>query len=134
MKCYHGYWPVLAIIKQYLGNVKKNLARDLEAEQDDTRLPGSKKCRKAKDRKQEAFNKVPKCSLDDSDSGSDDTEKSDDERLDDYEVDSEDDSEEDDSEDDSVDLEDDKAEMDIYEDYAKEVDQETLLVDKSVEY
>ena len=31
MKSYHGYWPVLAIIKQYLGNVKKNLARDLEA-------------------------------------------------------------------------------------------------------
>jgi hypothetical protein len=42
MDHYYGYWPVLAIIKQYLSNVKKRLAQDLKAEQDDAGLPGSK--------------------------------------------------------------------------------------------
>lgn len=41
MKHYHGYWPVLAIIKQYLSNIKKRLAQDLKAEQGDPGLPGS---------------------------------------------------------------------------------------------
>ena len=41
MKHYHGYWPVLAIIKQYLSNIKKRLARDLKAEHEDPGLPGS---------------------------------------------------------------------------------------------
>jgi hypothetical protein len=51
MNYYHGYWPVLAIIKQYLSNVKKRLARDLKAEQQDSCLPGSRKSTKTtKDR------------------------------------------------------------------------------------
>ena len=41
MKHYYGYWPVLAIIKQYLSNTKKRLAQDLKAEHDDPGLPGS---------------------------------------------------------------------------------------------
>ena len=41
MKHYYGYWPVLAIIKQYLSNIKKRLAQDLKAEHDDPGLPGS---------------------------------------------------------------------------------------------
>ena len=43
MKHYYRYWPVLAIIKQYLSNRKKWLAQDLKAEHDDPGLPGSNK-------------------------------------------------------------------------------------------
>ena len=41
MKHYHGYWQVLAIIKQYLANIKKRLAQDLKSEQEDPGLPES---------------------------------------------------------------------------------------------
>ena len=46
MKYYHGYWPVLTIIKQYLLNVKKWLAKDLKAEQNDPGLPEKMKAQK----------------------------------------------------------------------------------------
>ena len=135
MKSYHGYWPVLAIIKQYLGNVKKNLARDLNVEQDDTCLPGSNKSRKVEERKRKAFNKAPKHTLGGSELGSESEGQSEDEKSGDEE--------------DEVDLEDDKAEMEMYEHYTKGLghnnnqeddegqggdDQEIPLVDKPVEY
>ena len=46
MKYYHGYWPVLAIIKQYLLDVKKQLEKDVKAEQKDLGLPGKTKAQK----------------------------------------------------------------------------------------
>ena len=135
MKSYHGYWPVLAIIKQYLGNVKKNLARDLNAEQDDTGLPGSNESGKVEERKRKSFNKRPKHPLGGSELGSESEGQSEDEKSGDEE--------------DEVNLEDDKAEMEMYEHYTKGLghndnqeddeghggdNQEIPLVDKPVEY
>jgi hypothetical protein len=94
MKYYHGYWPVLAIIKQYLSNIKKRLARDLKAEHDDPALPGSN----------ESQNMTPKVDGDEFEEGDEDEVK----------VDSDDD--------DETDLEDDKAEMEIYEDFGGALD------------
>ena len=94
MKYYHGYWPVLAIIKQYLSNIKKRLARDLKAEHDDPALPGSN----------ESQNMAPKVDEEEFDGGDEDE----------FKVDSDDE--------DETDLEDDKAEMEIYKDFGGALD------------
>jgi len=104
MKRYHGYWPVLAIIKQYLSNVKKRLAEDLKAEQNDPGLPG----------KMKAQNKPQKRHSSGSDAESDEELKVDEEES---EVEEESDDMVEESDEDKVDSEDDRAEMEMYEYY-----------------
>ena len=101
MKHYHGYWPVLAIIKQYLSNVKKRLAEDLKAEQNDPGLPG----------KMKAQNKPQKHHSSGSDMESDEELKVDEEES---EVEEESDNMVEESNEDKVDSEDDRAEIEIY--------------------
>jgi len=162
MKHYYGYWPVLAIIKQYLSNRKKRLAQDLKAEHDDPGLPGSN----------ESQNKAPKADeelegnesdssritkakglktaskkrrLNGSGKGLGVEAESEDEVGDEEDEDEEvGESKDEDEDEDEADPEDDKAEMEIYEYYGggrgaldrngKEDDDEIPAVGKSVEY
>lgn len=103
MKYYHGYWPVLAIIKQYLSNVKKRLAEDLKAEQNDPGLPGKMKAQK----------KPQKRYTSGSDVELDEESKADEESG----VGEESDDMVEESDEDEVDSEDDRAEMEMYEYY-----------------
>lgn len=142
MKHYYGYWPVLAIIKQYLSNIKKRLAQDLKAEQDDHGLPGSNESRNttvelegdrddsshiadANDVKKAAPRKTRRRHLNGSSKvlgESEESEESEDE-FEEFQVDSEVDLESDEDEvDDEADLEDDAAEMEIYEYYSGDLD------------
>jgi cobalamin biosynthesis protein CobT len=117
MKHYHGYWPVFAIIKQYLSNIKKRFARDLKAEQDDAALPGPNESG------DDSSHMTKRCHLDGSGKGGKAVrdEESEDEELefedeefedDDDDEDDEDETDEEDS--DVTDVEDDKAEMDLH--------------------
>ena len=134
MKYYHGYWPVLAIIKQYLTNVKKRLTRDLNAEQQDLRLPGSeggKNQMKANSEKSKTRHRVILDNDSDADTEEDDEEVepevSDDGVVEDEpEVDDEDEEVEAEVDDeDNIDEEDDRAEMDLYEHYSEAFEDDT---------
>jgi hypothetical protein len=138
MKHYHGYWPVLAIIKQYLSNIKKRLAQDLKAERDDPALPGSKEPRNIapkvkedsshiRNAKEPANKKTKKHPL----NGSGKALQGAEEELEDVEYEAEESEDEESDEDevdlddeDEIDLEDDKAEMEMYEHYSKQVDED----------
>jgi len=114
MKHYHGYWLVLAIIKQYLGNVKKKLARDLNEEQDDPRLPGLYKPVKTR-LKKKASTKAPKRRSDDSDKDSEFEE--DEVEVEVEEGDKDDEDKFEDNDEDEANPEDDRAEMDLFDYY-----------------
>jgi len=136
LKYYQGYWPVLAIIKQYLGNAKKRLVRDLKAEQADRGLPGSnansKRRHKVKSRKTTASAKA----LEVEEESEDGIKASDEESESGNEEESENENEE-------VDSEDDKAELELYEHYTQDLgprnerrsnDRPETSVEKAVEY
>jgi hypothetical protein len=104
MKYYQGYWPILAIIKQYLSNVKKRLAEDLKAEKNNHSLPGEMKAQKKPQKRHSSG----------SDAESDEESKVDEQES---EVEKESDDMVEESDEDEVDSEDDRAEMEMYEYY-----------------
>jgi len=120
MRYYHGYWPVLAIIKQYLSNVKKRLAEDLKAEQNDRGLPGKMKAQKKPQKRHSSGSDAEsdeESKVDEQ--GSEGEEESDDmvEESDEDEDEEESDEMVEESDEDEVDSEDDRAEMEMYEHY-----------------
>ena len=104
MKYYHGYWPVLTIIKQYLLNVRKQLEKTVKAEMRDPGLPGKTRAQK----------KPHKCHSNGSDEETDEELKVGEEKSEDGEESN--DTVEENFEDD-VDSEDDRAKMEMYEYY-----------------
>lgn len=142
MKYYQGYWPVLAIIKQYLGNAKKRLVRDLKAEQADRGLPGSnansKRRHKVKSRKTTASAKALEVEEESEDGvkASDEESESGNEEESENEI-------EDSEADEEVDSEDDEVELELYEHYTQDLgprnerrsnDRPETSVEKAVEY
>jgi hypothetical protein len=134
MKYYHGYWPVLAIIKQYLTNVKKRLARDLNAEQQDLRLPAFGSGKNAKDQKRtipkDAKSRLKVLSELEVDEDEVDEDEVDEDEVDEDEVD-EDEVDEDEVDEDETDPEDDRAEMALYEHYKGALEHEKIQTNAS---